>query len=146
MVGDWFSHRYIAGFIFGIFIVYEPGFLTEPVDPSQYTTPLFILQILFITGKSSVVEEIIFRGLLFGYLVKQSGNEKQSLLIQAVLFWLLHFHYLWLSPFSFWFGIPVSTLIFSMLVWRSRSLSSAIMAHVLSNTFVTIFAIAIANS
>lgn len=146
----WAAIGSIAGVLLALplsyLFVHTTGFQTPPVDTDPYTVLLSILQGLFMNGRDAVTEEIIFRGLLFGYLAKHSGNEKQAFLIQFLLFWGFHFHYLWIPPFSFWFSVPISAFVFSMLFWRSRSLSSSIAAHILINTFMTIFSIIIVNS
>lgn len=128
-------------------IVNTPGFQTSPVDIHLYTSPIFIVRLLVFNSISVVIEEITFRGFLFGYLIKYyDNNVTKALLLQSLIFWLLHFDTIWSYPLGFWVAIPVSTLTFGLLVRRSHALSSSIIAHMFFNTFVTIFSIVFANS
>jgi membrane protease YdiL (CAAX protease family) len=145
----WMIVGAIAGTLVSLFIAYLYislfGFSIPPQDTSPYALFLTFLALLLMHCKGVVLEEIIFRGLLFGYLKKETTNEKQALFIQFMLFWAFHFEYIWSTPFSFWVSVPISAFVFSLIYWYSRSLPSSIAVHLFTNIFMTIFFVLLAN-
>lgn len=79
------------------------------------------------------MEVVIFRGFLWGYLVLYGWPLKRVLVLQGVLFWLLHFPR---DPVTFFLIIPLITLLFSALVLNSRQLLPAILAHAVLNVLI----------
>lgn len=80
----------------------------------------------------ALVEEILFRGFLWGYLKKEGWNENKVIWTQGILFWVLHLSRI-VTPFTFFIVIPLITMIFSKLTLRSRQLFPAIVAHIIIN-------------
>jgi membrane protease YdiL (CAAX protease family) len=142
----WVSIGLVSGILLAIslayLIVHQPGFHMEPVDISQYTSLDFIVRTIANQGSyAAIPEEFIFRGLLVGYLVKLFENDNKAYLIQGLVFWLFHFDRILISPIAFFVTIPMGALLFSLLAWRSRSLTPSVAAHATYNTFYLIFAI-----
>ncbi len=136
----------LSGALFSIgeayLIVHKPGFQSQPVDTSLYTSVNYLVRALaYDASNGAVTEEFVFRGLFLGFLVKEWHNEKKAYLIQGLIFWLSHFDRILVSPIGFWIVLPISTLLFTLLAWRSRSLAPSIAAHTTFNTLQVVFAI-----
>lgn len=84
-------------------------------------------------GYAAVNEEPVFRGFLWGFLRKSGWRDIWIWLFQAGLFVFAHLYYIDSAPISFWFIIPLYALVFGWLAWRSRSISTSIVAHGVSN-------------
>lgn len=84
-------------------------------------------------------EEITFRGLLWGQMHKLGWSEKTIFWSQAGIFWFLH---IWRigTPISLVITIPITTIMFSILVRYSRQLSPSILFHAISNALIPIVA------
>jgi membrane protease YdiL (CAAX protease family) len=80
-----------------------------------------------------IVEEIAFRGLLYGALAKAHVNEYLVVFITAVVFALFHF-----EPKRF-FILLVIGLILGELRRRTGSTSAAIVAHIVNNAPAAVF-------
>jgi membrane protease YdiL (CAAX protease family) len=81
-----------------------------------------------------VFEELLFRGVLWAYLKQLNINEKNIIFIQAALFWIAHNKFLLLdNPYPFWISLPLNSLLFGMMVWRSKSLAPSTVVHLLYN-------------
>lgn len=91
-------------------------------------------------GYAAVTEEPLFRGILWGILRNRGIRDGHILIIQAVLFMLAHAYYFKSMPLSFWLVVPFGGLVFGLLAWRSRSISSSMVAHAMANAFGVFFA------
>jgi hypothetical protein len=90
--------------------VSSPYFHGERVDPRQYATVAFVWKALLSSGTTAIIEEFIFRGILWGYILKLKQNVMQACIIQAVVFWLFHIDRILfppLSPVGFWIIVPL---------------------------------------
>lgn len=85
----------------------------------------FIYQI----GYAGVIEEPVFRGFLWGYLLKLGWSDKGIWLFQALLFTLAHMYYINTYPISFWLIIPIGALALGYVAWKSRSIATSMVAH-----------------
>ncbi len=83
-----------------------------------------------------VFEEILFRALFWRFLENFGLNETKIVVIQALLFWVAHYSYI-NSIYSFWVSIPFVSLLFGIIVRRSKSITYSLMAHFLYNLIVT---------
>lgn len=83
---------------------------------------------------AAVFEEPFFRGCLWGVLRKFKCNEVVIYFIQVVLFWLGHLYYYQELPYSFWIIVPLGGLVLGFLAWRSRSISTSMVAHGIMNS------------
>ncbi len=140
----WLSTGLISGVFLAIplayLITHFGGYRVESVDLSRYTSLNFIVRSIATEAFSSIPQEFMFRGLLLGYLSTLYDDNK-AYLIQGLVFWSFHLGLVFTSPLAFWVHIPLNTLIYSLLAWRSRSLTPSIASHTTYNTFYVIFAI-----
>jgi len=105
--------------------LYFPELSDNTVQKYMQSMP-FILGIVDIVILPSVLEEVIFRGLILRGLLENYGY-KFSIIFSSVLFGFMHFSIL--QGFSaFFMGI-----ILGYLYWKYRSLLLVIFAHALSN-------------
>lgn len=79
------------------------------------------------------MEEPLFRGFIWGYLEKRSWNQIWIWLLQAGIFCIGHIYYLPQNP-VFFAGTFVGALILGLLVWRSKSIGTRMIAHAMTNT------------
>lgn len=93
-----------------------------------------IFVITSITLWNVMVEEMLFRSILWKLLNDWKFSDKKIILIQAFLFWLVHFRFTA-------FGLPV--LVFGVwvgfLTLRSKSLTPAIATHFFHNVTSSLF-------
>lgn len=82
-----------------------------------------------------LVEEVIFRGLLWLFLINLGWQELKIIILQAILFWISHVYHMFTFPFLFWVIIPIISILFGIFVWKSRSLTPSTMAHILFNFY-----------
>ena len=81
-----------------------------------------------------VFEEVIFRGALWAYLRSFGFSEPVAFSVQAFLFWVSHHRFLLLTPpYSFWVSLPIQSVLFGLLAWRSKSLTPSTISHFLFN-------------
>jgi membrane protease YdiL (CAAX protease family) len=137
----WIFIGILAGIVLGIYggILTRIFYKTGIADHFTVTILIFfpIQQMLY----AGISEEPLFRGFLWGILRKLGVKELWILFIQAGLFWLGHlFHIIHGVGFSFWLFIPIASLVFGLLAWRSRSITISIIAHGLSNSILQIIA------
>jgi len=100
------------------------------VNQSGVVLVLFVLLAMF---GAPIVEEIAFRGLLFGALSKARVNEYLVVIITALVFALFHF-----EPKRFVILFVIG-LILGEVRRRTGSTSAAIVAHIVNNTPAALF-------
>ena len=100
------------------------------VNQSGIVLVLFVLLAMF---GAPIVEEIAFRGLLFGSLLKAHVNEYLVVVITALVFALFHF-----EPKRFVILFAIG-LILGEVRRRTGSTSAAIVAHIVNNTPAALF-------
>jgi membrane protease YdiL (CAAX protease family) len=91
---------------------------------------LFVLLAMF---GAPIVEEIAFRGLLYGALAKAHINEHVVVVITALVFALFHF-----EPKRFIILFAIG-MILGEVRRRTGSTSAAIVAHIVNNTPAALF-------
>lgn len=94
----------------------------------------FIASFIIQLSNAAVTEEPLFRGFLWGILKNMHWKDSWIWLFQTVLFMLGHIYYLGVYNYSFWITVPISALVLGMLVWRSRSIGTTMIAHSLFNS------------
>jgi membrane protease YdiL (CAAX protease family) len=90
-------------------------------DPAVLVPTLLVLAIL-----APLVEELVFRGLLYGWLAGRWGH-LAAFLMSSLAFAAAHYepaHVVLVAPLGLWFG---------WLRWRTNSLVPSIVAHVINN-------------
>lgn len=80
-----------------------------------------------------IFEEVIFRGLLWKFLKKQNWSDFWIVIFQVILFWFAHGDRIFTYPVDFWIIIPLGSILFSLIAWRSRSITPSSIAHILLN-------------
>ncbi len=107
------------------------AWLTAPLlhDNLAGTAIMYIVQQL---SSTSLPEEILFRGFIWGYLRRDGWGETKTIWIQGILFWLLHFRRI-AMPFTFFVSIPILTILSSQLTKRSKQVFPAILSHTIIN-------------
>lgn len=88
---------------------------------------------VFQASVAAVNEEPLFRGLLWGYLLDRGWSDRPIFLVQAILFWSAHFYRAIDQPYEWWVLIPVASLLFGWVAWRSRSITGSMIAHAIGN-------------
>lgn len=82
-----------------------------------------------------VIEETLFRGLIFGFLTLNSFKENVALATQGFLFWLIHFNQIG-DPLAFFVFIPLLTLSTTIIMKKYKTVFSPILVHLIVNIFV----------
>ena len=100
------------------------------LNQSGIVLVIFVLMAMF---GAPIVEEIAFRGLLFGALLKAHVNEHLVVVITALVFALFHF-----EPKRFIILFAIG-MILGEVRRRTGSTSAAIVAHIVNNTPVALF-------
>jgi membrane protease YdiL (CAAX protease family) len=84
----------------------------------------------------SPYEELIYRSILWGQLRKWGWTNKKILLVQAILFWLVHFWEAFSNPFTFFILLPITILVTSLLVYYSKQIFPSILFHTACDALV----------
>jgi membrane protease YdiL (CAAX protease family) len=139
--------------LLGIIYGYAAGGLLANLEPFQYQTPLWesafskgvisgiLRQAVNVFSFSAPIEEIIFRGFLWGYLRRLELGDTKILWIQGILFWLLHIYKIFNTPETFFIGVPILTIISTFLVLRSKQVFPALISHALINIIIPVLVI-----
>lgn len=105
---------------------------------SAYFLNTFLYQVAFVT----VIEEACFRGLIFGFLVMNGYEEDRALIIQAILFWGIH--YLKVSDIPLFFvALPLLTLSLTLIIKKYKILYMSVMVHTFANILVQALVVAL---
>jgi membrane protease YdiL (CAAX protease family) len=123
---------------FGFFAIlviefFQPDLYTRG-DPSTFNPGLKIIRdIIYNLAAVSTVEEILFRGFLWGYLTQIGLSEKKAFWTQGVFFWLGHLSRSFWAPITFFITIPITTYIFSQIVRKTNQVFWSIVVHTFFN-------------
>ncbi len=81
-----------------------------------------------------MIEELMFRGYLLRRIAPEGNGLRMALAVgvSAALFALLH---------DRWLAAALAGVVFGLLVWRSRNLTDAIVAHATANALIAIWAV-----
>jgi len=102
--------------------------LVKAVETDVNIVLWILRQIVYLLSFVSPFEEVLFRGLLWGYLIRFGWKEDRVFWFQAILFWLLHFTRFFYIV-TFFISVPLSIYTVSILVRKSKQLFPAIIAH-----------------
>ncbi len=89
-------------------------------------------QLIFQFSFVVLIEEVVFRGFLAGYLMIFGLREKTAFSIQALLFWLIHYRRL-TNPITFFISIPILAISTTLVVKRQKQLLPSIFVHLMVN-------------
>jgi membrane protease YdiL (CAAX protease family) len=131
----WLLIGIIAGLLTMIVLSYPMSF--QVLEGAKHENILigFFYQI----GQAAISEEPLFRGFLWGFLKKLKWREVWIWLFQAGLFTFSHIYYVNTYPISFWIIVPVCSLVLGWLAWRSRTITSSMVAHGMMNGSGNVF-------
>jgi membrane protease YdiL (CAAX protease family) len=123
-------------------VVVIPLAVVESLKPDMYLgitiSPglgtFIVRRILFYLSFVAVFEEMVFRGILWGFLRGIGLKDGKIFWMQALLFWLVHLPRV-VNPITFFITIPVGVIIFSLLAYRSRQVFPSIVSHTIMDTF-----------
>lgn len=102
-----------------------------PSDLLTYIINRLVFQLSFV----AVIEEVVFRGLIFGFLVMSGCKENTAFFVQAVLFW--GFHYMDIAnPVLFFVIVPIFTLSVTLIIKKYKMLYLSIIIHLFVNVFL----------
>jgi len=129
------------------------GFLFIYIEPYQYQTQIgeslasngivvgALRETVNVFSSTAPVEEIIFRGFLWGYLRRIGWGENKVAWVQGILFFLLHIYKITSTPLTFLIIVPILTIISTLLVLRSKQVLPAILSHALINILIPVFVV-----
>ena len=103
-------------------------------DPAVLIPTLLVLAVL-----APVVEELVFRGLLYGWVAGRWGP-LPAFIVSSLVFAAAHAepaHIVLVLPLGFWFG---------WLRWRTNSLWPTLITHMINNAFAVLGAAYLAGS
>ena len=139
----WFGIGMLAG-IFLAVVTAIPGAYTHiprmsPVAFWFTVKKEAFLDFIYQTGYAGVTEEPLFRGFLWGALHKAGLKEIWIFLLQAGLFTIGHIYYWGKSPIALLITVPILSLGFGLIVWKSRTISASLAAHGTVNSLGILF-------
>jgi membrane protease YdiL (CAAX protease family) len=113
------------------------SYLSQKGNP---VTPIDFLGVIIKTTMPTfaliaVSEEILFRGFLWGYLKQIGLNSNTALILQGIIFWLIHIINLSFLP-AFLICIPLMTIILSILAKQTKQLFPSIISHTMYDVLV----------
>ena len=106
------------------------GAYCPPDTPFSLHLGTFCFQL----GYAATLEEPLFRGFLWGFLKECGWRDITICFFQAALFMLGHLYYLGTYSLMFFIGIPALGLVLGLLVWKSRSIGTSMLAHAFINS------------
>lgn len=118
-------------FALNIFVQWFPleDILVDEFDGLTHT----LLGAFTISILAPVLEEVMFRGAIQGYMMRRFNNPWVAILAAALVFGVFH-----LNPVQVVYATLLG-IVFGWIYYRTRSLLSVIVGHVLNNTLATVF-------
>jgi hypothetical protein len=140
----------IKGISAGLFIIVVAFCLNLFIPWSQIDVMMLQDSVVFTGIKSMfyvfpdvILEEILFRGFLWGYLKKVNWNNNKIAWFQGILFWGLHFSRAIVTPITFIVIIPLLTFISTKLLLKSQQTFPSILSHAVVNVMSKLFYLAL---
>lgn len=138
----WLIIGLFAGYIVLVPIAFIESFQPSGIADQDLETlgPFWdtIRRLIYNLSFNAPIEEILFRGFLWGYLRKLKWSENKIFWTQGTLFWLIHLGAIG-SPLTFFLSIPIGTYIMSELTKRSGQVSPSIFFHLVVNTMISVY-------
>jgi membrane protease YdiL (CAAX protease family) len=126
-----------VGIITIVILAYPSSFQVNesylPFSIKKLLSSPFGIQILYQSGYAGVSEEPLFRGFIWGYLIKFGFKNWQAFLAQVFLFMLAHIYYINTLPISLFIIVPIGAISTGLIVWKTKNISSSIAAHGVMN-------------
>lgn len=101
------------------------------------------IKAMFFVFPNVIMEEILFRGFLWGYLRKANWNDNKIAWFQGILFWALHSSRSIVTPISFLVIIPLLTFGVTKLLLKSQQTYPSILTHAIVNIIGKLFYLAL---
>lgn len=101
------------------------------------------IKAMFYVFPNVIIEEILFRGFLWGYLKKENWNNNKIAWFQGILFWAIHSSRIIVTPVSFLVIIPLLTFVLTVLVLKSQQIYPSILSHAVVNIMSKLFYLAL---
>jgi membrane protease YdiL (CAAX protease family) len=95
-------------------------------------TQITFSSVLNVCLLAPIAEEIAFRGVFLGGLLRMQCNPWLAILISTIIFSIMH-----MSPMMF-LNVTIAGFIFGWLFWRTKSLVPGIIAHITCNTIASL--------
>lgn len=132
----WLGLGLVVGLLLDLLLMYPLSFQIDTSMSFSIQKNLTGIPLNFLNQMSSAAidEEPLFRGFLWGMLLKSGWKNVWIWLFQTVLFIVGHLYYLNGSLISLWVYIPISALVFGAIAWRSKTIASSMATHALSNS------------
>ena len=115
----------------------EPEGMKQAMEISR-EPGLFLMSLLVMGLLAPVVEELMFRGMLFGWLAGRWGGAVAAG-VSSLVFAAAH-----LEPAHIVLVLPLG-LLFGWLRWRTGSLLPSMVSHIVNNSFAVIASVLIAG-
>jgi membrane protease YdiL (CAAX protease family) len=80
----------------------------------------------------SMIEEVVYRGMLWSFLRERNMTDGKIIRVQALLFWISHFNESY-NPIAFWIVIPFGSILLGLIVAKSKSITFSSVVHVLND-------------
>ena len=115
--------------------------VTEMIMRGHWQLPPLISDSLTLTvlnatvkefSMGAVIEEMMFRGFLWGYLVRRNWDSSRIIWTQGLIFWLLHISRLG-TPFTLFLLVPLITVVTSKLTNHTKQVFPAAIYHTIIN-------------
>ena len=103
----------------------EPQGVKQAMDIAREPAA-FLITLALLAGLAPLVEELVFRGLLYGWLESRWGSGL-AFVVSSLAFAAAH-----VEPAHAFLVLPLG-LLFGLLRWRTRSLWPSLVAHVANN-------------
>lgn len=117
-------------FALNIFVQWFP---LEDVLEDQFTGLTHtVVGALAISVLGPVLEEVMFRGAIQGYVMRRVNNPWTAILVAALVFGVFH-----MNPVQVVYATLLG-IVFGWIYYRTRSLMSVIVGHVLNNSIATL--------
>ncbi|MHB8087364.1 MAG: CPBP family intramembrane glutamic endopeptidase [Anaerolineaceae bacterium] len=132
----WLGLGLVFGLILDLLLMYPLSFQINTSSQFSVQKNLMGIPLNFLNQISSAAidEEPLFRGFLWGMLLKSGWKNVWIWLFQTALFVIGHLYYLNGPLLSLWLYVPIAGLVFGALVWRSKTIASSMATHALSNS------------
>lgn len=119
--------------IFLLFINYlENSLHALPSHILDKSPILYVIRdLIFEFSFTASMEEFLFRGILWGILIRYGFSLRKVFFVQGFVFWLLHFRVEY--PAIFFVLLPLCAVFYSLLIVKFKRLFPAVLSHALVN-------------
>ena len=107
-------------------LVHQLGRPAQQDTASVHSAPLLVVVLIFLAVGAPIVEELFFRGLVLGSLLRRFGAPV-GIVVSALLFAFAHFQTVQFP------GLAVFGVVLGLLAWRTGRLGPGIAAHAAFN-------------